>query len=143
MFEDIGNKIKTITEVFLAMGIICCIILGIVIINSGSILYGLLIIIIGSFSCWIFSLLSYGFGQLLENSDKLVERNEKLIELIEKLKISTEEKINEKDFLKMIKELETYDLFILLQDEKDKYTDNQIFLMKKELEDRRKKKNMQ
>ena len=80
MFNNIGNKIKTYAEVVSWIGIIACIILGVISIIVGianesleAIFIGILVALIGSLSCWIESFVLYGFGQLVENSDILVK----------------------------------------------------------------------
>lgn len=80
MFNNIGNKIKTYAEVVSWIGIIACIILGVISIIAGiasetvgPIITGVLVALIGSLSCWIAAFVLYGFGQLVENSDILVK----------------------------------------------------------------------
>ena len=77
MFSNIGQKIKTLAKVCTWIGIICSILCGLVVIFEGgdieSILIGFLIGIAGSLFSWIGSFLLYGFGQLVENSDKIVK----------------------------------------------------------------------
>lgn len=78
MFNNIGKKIKTYSEIVAYIGISASIISGLVICaKSGTVpnlLHGLAVAVIGSLSCWIGSLFLYGFGQLVENSDILVEK---------------------------------------------------------------------
>lgn len=76
MFNNIGNKIKTYAEVVSWIGIIACIIIGVISIISGiasatigPIIVGLLVALIGCLTCWISAFVLYGFGQLVENSD--------------------------------------------------------------------------
>ena len=80
MFDNIGGKIKALAKVFCWLGIIASIISGAAIIvqasqqryNSGvGILYGVLIIVGGSLISWISSFFTYGFGQLIENTDRI------------------------------------------------------------------------
>jgi len=74
MFKNIGGKIKKISEIVTWIGIIVSVILGIIIMLPGDImvLVGLIVIALGCFSSWVGSLLLYGYGQLIENSDKLL-----------------------------------------------------------------------
>jgi len=76
MFNNIGDKIKTVAQTLCWIGIIISIILGIFLIvdNDGSALTGVLVMVLGSISSWIGSFVTYGFGQLVENSDILVEQ---------------------------------------------------------------------
>ncbi len=72
MFENIGDKIKTVTQVFCAIGIGICVIAGLVLMFSSQFLLGILIGVLGSVVCYLGSFFAYGFGQLIENSDILV-----------------------------------------------------------------------
>lgn len=75
MFDNIGDKIKTLASVITVLGIIASLITGGVMIsaNDNLALIGLLIMVLGSLISWISSFLLYGFGQLIENSDKLMK----------------------------------------------------------------------
>ncbi len=74
MFKNIGGKIKTLSEFVTWVGIIASVVLGIIIMFYGDImvLVGLVVMSFGCFFSWIGSFLLYGYGQLIENSDKLV-----------------------------------------------------------------------
>lgn len=77
MFQNIGRKIKLVVKFFCWVGIIASIILGIVIMNGRSEFAGIMgavVAIVGSLFSWLGSILIYGFGQLIENSDILVAR---------------------------------------------------------------------
>lgn len=76
MFENIGKKIKGLAKVVAYLGMIASVIGGISIMADGSdvaILIGLLVMISGMIAAWIGSFFAYGFGQLVDNSDKLVK----------------------------------------------------------------------
>lgn len=73
MFGNIGGKIKTLAKVLTWLGIISFVIWGFVCISDEEKVLGLILMIGGSLSSWISSFLLYGFGQLIENSDKIVE----------------------------------------------------------------------
>lgn len=92
MFNNIGRKIMGLAKLFCWLGIIASIIGGILIIATGllsansyytskysiyTILCGLAVIIFGSLLAWISSFLLYGFGQLVDNSDKLVMKEKR------------------------------------------------------------------
>ena len=82
MFNNLGHKIKTVAKIFTWVGIISCVLYGLIIIFSGgkvnvngmsfgyaaSIPVGLAIMIIGSVCSWLVNLTLYGFGELVENS---------------------------------------------------------------------------
>lgn len=75
MFDNIGSKIKTAAQVVCWIGIACSVILGIILMaidEDGSAAVGFLIMILGSLSAWLGSFMTYGFGQLIENTDILV-----------------------------------------------------------------------
>lgn len=75
MFDNPGNKIKGCAKVFATIGICASIIWGISLINNDfnnvektMSLIGIGIIVVGTLASWFFSLLLYGFGELVENS---------------------------------------------------------------------------
>ena len=82
MFDDIGDKIKTLAKVFCWIGIGASVIGGFVVMCTENpaeydtylIFPGLLIMVFGSLASWLSSLTLYGFGQLIENSDILVRQ---------------------------------------------------------------------
>ena len=93
MFENVGGKIKSLAEILLIFGMVL-IVLGSAIYVFWSVafqyadvleslLLGLLFSIVGCFCCWILMLLMYGFGQLVENSDKNIFLTKKLLDLDE------------------------------------------------------------
>lgn len=69
MFDDIGNKIKTLAKVVCALGMIGSIIGGIVICleafnrhSDSSFAYGVLIALVGCILSWISVFVLYGLG---------------------------------------------------------------------------------
>lgn len=76
MFDNIGNKIKTLSKLLCYVGMAVCIIAGIVVatIDEDLILIGVLVAVVGSALSWVNSFLLYGFGQLVENSDIIANR---------------------------------------------------------------------
>jgi len=79
MFENIGSKIKAVAKVVCWIGIIASIIIGIVLIaqDEDMAFVGFLVMALGSLGSWIGSFMTYGFGQLVENSDILVKQGNK------------------------------------------------------------------
>lgn len=74
MFENIGGKIKGLAQIVCWVGIIGSVLCGLFIIALGPSELsgvGLLIMIFGSLGAWAGSFMTYGFGQLIENSDIL------------------------------------------------------------------------
>lgn len=74
MFDNIGGKIKNLAVVICWVGIILSIIIGISLMGLLEEIgfVGIIVMIVGSLFSWIGSFFMYGFGQLIENSDKLV-----------------------------------------------------------------------
>lgn len=81
-YDDVGGKIKTFARVLKNIGIFisCVVSLSVILIplimwkrseNVAGLLIGVFIIIVGPFLSWAFSLLLYGFGELVENSTYL------------------------------------------------------------------------
>lgn len=75
MFKNIGEKIKKLAEIFTIIGIVCAVLSGIVVMSFGDgfVLIGFIVIALMSFLAWIGSFLLYGYGQLIDNTDKLVK----------------------------------------------------------------------
>lgn len=82
MFDNIGHKIMTLAKVICVIGIILSVITGIAMMAVGTrdaygyktgpnILGGLLTIVLGSLGSWVGSFFTYGFGQLIENTDSI------------------------------------------------------------------------
>lgn len=83
MFDQIGEKIKTLAVVITILGIIVSCVAGIALCIRGAVFIGILIVVIGSLTSWLGSFLLYGFGQLISNTDILVsiqtiEENEEI-----------------------------------------------------------------
>ena len=78
MFENIGGKIKFVAQFFTWIGIMVSTIIGIGVITKssslGGVFLGLVIIVLGGFVSWLSALCLYGFGQLVENTDRLAGR---------------------------------------------------------------------
>lgn len=72
MFDNVGRQIKTLSKFLFWVGIILSVIIGFfyAINDTSTALLGLIILICGCFGSWVSSLLLYGFGQLIENTDK-------------------------------------------------------------------------
>ena len=81
MFKNIGGKIKNLAVAITCIGIILSIVVGGVIISEGESTVGLLVMLVGFLASWISTFILYGFGQMVENSDKLVA--------IEKMKLDS------------------------------------------------------
>ena len=91
MFDDIGKKIKTLAAVTCGLGITASIISAIALwIQDSSYnptaFTGVLVLVLGSLSSWIGSFFTYGFGQLIENTNTIHSDNLKIQELLKKPK---------------------------------------------------------
>ncbi len=78
MFDNIGGKIKGVAQFITWVGIILTIILFFILTISGEdelIALSFIILIVGCVGSWLSSIIMYGFGQLIENSDILVRLN--------------------------------------------------------------------
>jgi len=73
MFNNIGGKIKTLSETLCYIGMAGSVIGGIAVAIMEDVLVGIIILVIGSLVSWIGSFFGYGFGQLIQNSDKIVD----------------------------------------------------------------------
>jgi len=114
MFNNIGKKIKILASVIAIIGICCSIMFFLIkFFTANNIKLGIYVAIFGSLFSWIGSFVLYGFGQLIENSDKIVKlekkkynkenyNNLKTEEILEK--ISESVKVEEKETKKQIKQ---------------------------------------
>lgn len=76
MFENIGSKIKSIAKVLFVIGIISSVVtsISLCVLDDDLIVFGLITFPVGGVISWGFSAMIYGFGQLIDNSDKLVKK---------------------------------------------------------------------
>lgn len=81
MFENIGSKLKMVAKAMAYLGIGASVLIGIIVMfaNDDTPIPGLLIIALGCFGSWASSLGMYGFGHLIENTDKLVAQQNRPI----------------------------------------------------------------
>lgn len=70
MFDNIGGKLKILAWVVFICGAVCSIISGIVLLVNAITLSGFIFLIVGPLICWVVSFPLYGFGVLIENSEK-------------------------------------------------------------------------
>lgn len=77
MYDNIGYKIKNLAMAIAFFISLFSLGIGLFYCFQISILKGLLIIIISPIFAWIGSFILYGFGHLIENTDKLVEGKNK------------------------------------------------------------------
>lgn len=74
MFENIGSKMKTIAIIVCWAGIIASCVVGISFLANGSWILGICTIVLGSLVSWLSSLFTYGFGQLIDNTDTIIAK---------------------------------------------------------------------
>ena len=80
MFNNIGSNLKSAATIICWVEIIASFIAAIflMILDEGIFPFlGLLLLFIGPFTAWVNSLIIYGLGQLVDNSDKLVAQHDK------------------------------------------------------------------
>ena len=95
MFDNIGGKIKFLAIIICILGIIASIAYGcsiIILRGTSSLLLGLVIIIGGSILSWISVFMTYGFGQLIENSDIIAEQSSRANAKYEQTELKRREK---------------------------------------------------
>ena len=76
MFFNVGEKIKVVARVWCFIGIVVSVVTGLALcaLDGDLVLIGLIITIAGSLISWISSLVVYGFGQMVSNSDILANK---------------------------------------------------------------------
>ena len=72
MFDNVGGKLKTVAKVEMIIGIVASVILGFTFLTGDRVFAGLLIVIVGVLSSWFGSLVIYGVGQAVENSETIL-----------------------------------------------------------------------
>lgn len=91
MFDDIAGKIKALAKVTCGLGIAASI-MGAFALWAQSSPYnsttsaGVLVLVLGSLASWIGSFFTYGFGQLIENTNTIHSDNLKIQELLKEPK---------------------------------------------------------
>lgn len=88
MYDNIGDKIKTVAVVSCVLGIIASVIWGVVTMFA-SFLVGLLVIVVGCLCSWLGTLTFFGFGELIEETQCNRAVNEKLLAVLESKQAET------------------------------------------------------
>ena len=91
MFDNIGGKIKTLAEATCVLGILGSVILAIATLMQSdyyhvTILESILILGLGSLGSWVGSFITYGFGELIENTTRIHEDNLELQKILTLIK---------------------------------------------------------
>ena len=79
MFDKIGNKIKTLALVTSIITIVACVFVAIYMAIEKQYWYAAGFATLGPLFAWISSFVLYGFGQLIENSDKIANNTEDIL----------------------------------------------------------------
>lgn len=82
MFDNIGRKIETAAGIFAWIGIAVSVLTGLFLIFSTEgvlLIAGIFLILFVPLLVWLSSLILYGFGHLIYNSDRLVAMEEKRV----------------------------------------------------------------
>lgn len=91
MFNNVGGKMKTVTKIYFLVCMILSVLFGAVLmliglinIVDGEVASGFMLIFLGiivipicGLSGWLIALPLYGYGQMIENTDKMADRNDK------------------------------------------------------------------
>lgn len=82
MYKNVGQRIKSTISIVVVSGMVISVFLGLAVLVSASayeelspaiVISGALILFVGPLGWWLFGLLGFAYGQLVENTDKLVE----------------------------------------------------------------------
>lgn len=99
MFKNIGKNLKNIAKILCIIGMVISVIYGIsiafLIVGAGSestnifkiiaaLVLGIVLAAILCFLCWLGYATLYGFGKLIENSDKMLQNSERILMLAQK-----------------------------------------------------------
>ena len=76
MYNNVGRKLKSASQVVFVIGMIASVLLGLYYLYLS--IVGLLVIGLSCIGVWISCLCLYGFGQLIENTDKIVAMKEQV-----------------------------------------------------------------
>lgn len=156
MFNNIGKKVKTIVTIECWIEILASIIAAVIIIklDKDLVLLGVGIIVLGSVNAWLNTILHYGYGQLIDNTDRLVDNTNKLLHHFtvdpdnsieskdknyNKRGKSHDDKLAAKlnrDFVNEILHTPTADLQLILEDQQDVYSSDELDFIKEVLDKR-------
>lgn len=90
MYDDIGSKIKGLAQVVFGLGAIISVLSGLMLATSGgtdgSVVAGILSMILGPVLSWLGSLCLYGFGELIEKVSEIARNTGSGIKAMEQKK---------------------------------------------------------
>ena len=90
MFKNPGKIIKDYVQFLFWLLVVVVAVVGVLCILSDSILYGICIIVFGVLSAYVFCLLLYAFGDLVESNAETKANTEELLNILETLVDETE-----------------------------------------------------
>ncbi len=75
MYENSGEKLKSVVSTITAIGMVCFILLGLVLCFAGAagVLLGLIVAVVGCLFCWLSNLVLATFAQIAIDVHKLAE----------------------------------------------------------------------
>lgn len=100
MFDNIGEKIKSLAKVLCWIGIGLSFILGCLFLAEEQVIFGFLFMIIGALISWVSSFCLYGFGELICYARRIEKNTKNLRPKKSKVEIYDENKDKIKRFLK-------------------------------------------
>ena len=77
MFKNIGQTLRSVASIVAVMGIFFSVVIGGIMAGGDVPVIGIVIIIVGSLSSLIYSLILDGLGQLIQNTDILVKNTDR------------------------------------------------------------------
>ena len=89
MFEDIGEKMKTVAKIMFILGCIASVI--------GAFTLGWFVIIIGPLFSWLGSIGLYGMGELIDETTRNCRVNNEILEILRKQKRENEKATQSSD----------------------------------------------
>ncbi len=86
MFDNIADKIKAFGKLVCGLSVAGCVITGLIFLFDGNPLLAIIVAAVGSLGSYVSSIIIYGLGELIENSETIIFQGEKIREEIRELK---------------------------------------------------------
>lgn len=83
LFDNIGAKIKIIAKVLFGLGVVAGLVIAYFVSQKGNDNLAMIVFFVGILISWFSTYLLYGFGELVDNSQKIVDRLDILIDIQE------------------------------------------------------------
>lgn len=81
MFDNVGNKLRSVAKIFCWIGIALSVLMAIAMLVAGNVVGALVALAAGALASWLGSLTLYGFGELIELTRENAAFNKKLLEV--------------------------------------------------------------